>query len=161
MGLFSFLFGNCGHSDISDPYRKYTRSSRISEPVSESDGRNVVRNLYSIARSDFSEYVNIRNIQDYYKRTVLDIISGVCNSGLEYNEEASSMYMACFISPGYRYEVSAFEYAGENWGRFYVSKLYSRGELVLTAVRGHDTDSFYRNTRQGYTLSPLRGLTEQ
>ena len=170
MGLFSFLFGGNNEPEYSDPWKKFNHATRTKLTISEGDARNFIRNLYSTARNDFAEFVNIRNVSDYYKKRILDIISDARLSELVYVPHLSNNYEAVFkfkdeidsYYSSYSCRVSAFEYTGEHFGHFFECNIFKGIILppLLIVVWGYDTERFYRNCEQNYTLSPLKGLTE-
>ncbi len=173
MGLLSFLFGGNNEPEYSDPYVKYLHTAKTTVPIDKYEAKNFIRNLYSIARKDFEEYVNIRNVSDYYKKRILDIISNAHLSELTYAHYLSDNHQAVFNEVAKNYDdllnhkhsytcyISAFEYTGERqWGTFSECTIFCESKPLLKVVRGYDVDSFYRNDEQNYTLSPLKGLTE-
>lgn len=171
MGLLSFLFGGNNELEYSCPYEKYLNAAKISGAIDKYEARNFIRNLYSIARKDFEEFVNIRNVSNYYKQSILDIISNAHLSELIYDDYSSD---DCAVFRGvaknyddliygrfYSCTVEAFEYTKERqMGSFTECTIYYSGKRLLTVVRGYDVDSFYRNHDKDYILSPLNGLTE-
>lgn len=171
MGLLSFLFGGNNEPEYPDPYGKYLHTAKTTVPIDKYEAKNFIRNLYSIARKDFEEYVNIRNVSDYYKKRILDIISNAHLSELIYDDYSSDdcavfrgvakNYDDLIFGRFYSCDVEAFEYTRERqWGTFSECTIFFESKPLLKVVRGYDADSFYRNEEQNYTLSPLEGLTE-
>lgn len=171
MGLFSFLFRGNNELEYSGPYEKYLNAAQISVPIDKYEARNFIRNLYSMARKDFEEFVNIRNVSNYYKQSILDIISNAHLSELIYDDYSSDdcavfrgvakNYDDLIFGRFYSCDVEAFEYTKERqMGIFFKCTIFYSHKRLLTVVRGYDVDSFYCNHDQDYILSPLAGLTE-